>query len=116
MRILRQPEPEADLTPFYDGVAAIKQNGKVVGHIATSVSTFWSPFNPFSLNWWVWSVIVWADGTKETKLEDYAPWSYVEEMKHGRLEWDDIIYDIEWLAPDKAQSKYKELNIQPDDF
>ncbi len=116
MRILRQPKPDPALTPFYNGVAELKQNGKVVGHIATSVSKFWSPFRPFSLNWWVWSVIVWADGRKEQAIEDYSPWSYVKDMKNGKLEWNDTNYDIQWLTPDRAKSKYKELNIQPDDF
>ena len=116
MHILRQPKSEPDLTPFFDGVAEIKLNGQVVGHIATSVSKFWSPFNPLSLNWWVWSAIVWADGKKEQGLEDYSPWSYVADMKNGKLNWQDTTYDIQWLSSSQAKDKYKQLKLTPEDF
>ncbi len=116
MSILKQPKTDPSLAPFHDGVAELKHEGKVVGHIATSVSKFWSPFSPLSLNWWVWSVIVWADGTKEQKLEDYAPWSYVNEMKNGKLEWHGTIYSIEWLPPSKASAKREELGVHSEDF
>jgi hypothetical protein len=116
MGILKQPEPDPELVPFNDGLAALKQGGKVVGHIATSVDKFWSPFSPLSLQWQIWSVIVWKDGTKERAIEDYAPWSYVKEMKNGKFSWNDAFYEIEWLPLDKAKRVYKELNIQAEDF
>ena len=116
MAILRQPKPDPDLAPFNEGLAMLKHDGKVVGHIATSVSKFWSPCSPLSLQWWVWSVIVWKDGTKERAIEDYAPWSYVNEMKNGKLSWNNTSFDIEWLPVDKAKQLYKKLNIQSVDF
>lgn len=116
MGILQQPKSDSDLAPFVDGLAVLKYNGKVVGHIATTVSKFWSPFSPLSLHWWVWSVIVWKDGTKERAIEDYEPWSYVKEMKGGKLSWNGMVFDIEWLPKNKAKQQYIKLGIKSVDF
>lgn len=116
MKIIKEPKPDPSLTKFNDGLAILNNQGEVAGHIATSVGKFWSPFSPFSRQWWVWSVIVWKDGTKERALEDYPPWSYVKEMQGGKLSWNDKTFSIEWLPPEKAKLKKKELDIKPEDF
>jgi hypothetical protein len=114
--ILRDPKPDSSLTPFHEGLAVLKHHGEIVGHIATSVGKFWSPFSPLSHQWWVWSVIVWADGTKERAIEDYPPWSYVKEMQKGKLNWDKKSFDVKWLSASEANRMIKELNINSEDF
>jgi len=116
MKFIKEPKPDPSLEPFQDGLARITKNGKQVGYIATVLSKFWSPFSPLSRHWWVWSVIIWSDGSKERRIEDYAPWSYVNEMKNGQLEWDNTIYEVEWVPSNEVARLRKELNIQPEDF
>lgn len=116
MQLIKQPKPDPSLEPFNNGVAVIKQKGNTKGYIATSVSKFWSPFSPFSFQWWAWSVIVWNDGSREQRLEDYAPWSYVNDMREGKFKWNDETYSIEWLPKDEAEAKKKELRITSEDF
>jgi len=116
VNLLKEPKPDPSLTPFHDGLAVLKNGEKVAGHIATSVSKFWSPFSPLARQWWVWSVIVWADGTKERAIEDYPPWSYVKEMQNGKLNWNNESFDIEWLPSGEAKRVIKELNIKSEDF
>jgi hypothetical protein len=114
---IKQPITSPDILMFDDGLAVMIRDGKQVGHIATSLSKFWSPFRPLSLQWWVWFIIVWEDGTKERSVEEYEPWCYVNEMRDGKITWeDDVTYSLEWVPKDKVQSLYKKLNIKSEDF
>ena len=118
--VLKPPQPDSSLLPFDNGIAVLLQGGEVHGHIATSVSTMWSPGKPFSKQWWVWSVIVWADGQRDRHIEDYPPWSYVAEMNLGYLDWDGAEhsgrYVIEWLPEAEREVVRAKLNIVPEDF
>ncbi|NJC15405.1 hypothetical protein F4558_005231 [Micromonospora profundi] len=55
-------------------VAVLRRGGEVAGHLATQVSTFWSPLS-FSRRrqWHVWHIVVWTDGHREPSDEDYPP-------------------------------------------
>jgi hypothetical protein len=121
--IPKRPEPDPTLDPFDDGLAVLYRDGAVAGHIATSLGTFWSPFQPFSRHWWVWAVVVWNDGTKERSEEDYAPWTFVADMTSGTYEWagptDDPrtgIYSIEWVPEEEARHVRDQLGIRREDF
>lgn len=78
---------------------------------------------------WVWLVVVWSDGTKEASVEDYAPWTYVAEMRAGYFEWMDGFgrvrgrkhryvgrYEIEWLPRDRALAERERLGVSLKDF
>lgn len=116
------PDPDPTLDPFRDGVGELSQGGKIVGHLASTVTTFRTPFSPRKGRWWVWLVAVWPDGTRERSLEDYPPWSYVDEMKHGFIHCDEWStarrgrYEFRWLSTVDASRVRSELNISPLDF
>lgn len=112
-----------DLTPFEGGLAELLLDGTVVGHVAMEVSTFSSPSSPFRRQPWVWLVVVWQDGTKERSVEDYPPWSYVEEISTGRFEWiggtnpgRHGTYDTRWLGVGEAKEARERLGITLSDF
>lgn len=120
--MLRQPEPDPALDPFRGGVAVLRRDGQVAGHVATTVTTFWAPLS-FSRRrqWWVWFIVVWADGHRELPDEDYPPWTVVREMQSGTFSWDQDDayrgdYTVEWLPEEARQAMLSALNIGPDDF
>lgn len=120
--MLNQPEPDPALDPFRGGVAVLRRDGEVAGHVATTVSTFWAPLS-FSRrrHWWVWFIVVWADGDREMRDEDYAPWTVVREMRSGTFSWDQDDahrgdYTVEWLPEEARQAALSALKIEQDDF
>lgn len=120
--MLEQPEPDPALDPFRDGVAVLRRDEEVAGYVATTVRTFWAPLS-FSRrrHWWVWFIVVWADGHREMRDEDYAPWTVVREMQSGTFSWDQDDahrgdYTVEWLPEEARQAVLSALNIGPDDF
>ncbi|MFK4804647.1 hypothetical protein ACI3KX_02155 [Microbacterium sp. ZW CA_36] len=120
--MLRAPEPDASLDPFRDGIAVLTRDGKVEGHVASTVGTFWSPSRPFTKQWWVWLTVVWSNGDRERPFEDYPPcWTTVGELKIGRFEWTDEgihwgDYNAEWLPSEERARVRQELLISGDDF
>ncbi|HKE65571.1 MAG TPA: hypothetical protein VKB59_13120 [Micromonosporaceae bacterium] len=115
--MLRPPKPDPGLDPFRDGIAVLRRDGVVDGHIASTVGTFWSPSRPLCWQWWVWFVVVWSDGRRERSFEDYPPWTTVREMQSGFFEWTDgDRYDIEWLAEPDRQRVRDELALRADEF
>ena len=120
--MLKPPTPDPTLDPFRGGVAVLKVDGHVAGHVATTVSTFWSPLS-FSRQrqWWVWYIVVWSDGHREPSAEDYPPWGVVREIQSGTFSWDEDdarrgTYGGEWLAQAERERMLVELNIGPEDF
>jgi hypothetical protein len=113
------PDPDLTLDSFRDGIGELMRGGEVVGHLAASVGTFRTPFSPRKGQWWVWLVAVWPDGTRERSLEDYPPWSYVDEMKRGFIQCDEWVaerrgrYEFQWLSTVDAARIRSELNISP---
>lgn len=109
------------MEPFRGGAGVLTRDGQVAGHVATTLCEFWSPGSPLRRQWWVWLIVVWADGMRERSTEDYPPWTYVAEMKQGFFEWADGgsrdgRYDFVWLSPDDAQAMRGQLDIKPENF
>ncbi|WP_460705103.1 hypothetical protein [Myceligenerans halotolerans] len=104
-------------------MAILRRDGEFRGHIASKVSQFWGrPRN----KWWVWFVIVWADGSKDRLIEDYAPWTYVKEMQQGFIDYaggmlmmDKTrigVYEVDWVPASDAVRVRTELGIRLEDF
>jgi hypothetical protein len=120
--MLQPPEPDPALDVFRGGLAALRRDGEVAGHVATTVTTFWAPFK-FSRRrqWWVWYIVVWANGDRERADEDYPPWTVVREMLSGTFIWDQDDghrgdYAVEWLSEEARQETLSALRIGPADF
>jgi len=120
--VLKAPKPDPSLDPFRGGVAVLRRDGQVAGHVVTTVLTFWAPLG-FSLRrqWWVWYIVVWADSHRERPDEDYPPWTVVAEMQAGRFTWDTHDahqgkYTVEWLPETEREAALADLGITPDDF
>lgn len=125
-----EPLPEPDFGPelerFHNGLAVLLRDGEPVGHVASSLGYFTTRGGRQP---WVWLVVVWSDGTKEDSVEDYAPWTYVAEMRAGYFEWTDGFgrvrgrkhryvgrYEIEWLPRDCALAERERLGVSLKDF
>jgi hypothetical protein len=120
--MLKPPEPDPDLDPFRGGVAVLRRDGDVAGHVATQVGTFWAPLS-FSRRrqWWVWFIVVWANGDREPLGEDYPPWTVVGEMLSGTFcrGHDDAhggSYTVDWLPEEARHETLSALGIRPEDF
>lgn len=121
MQMIKPPIPDPTLDIFDGGVGVLTRDGEMAGHVATSRSWFWSPFSPLRKQWWVWYIVVWADGSRERSTEDYPPWSAVKELQDGYLEWTSKHarhgrYEFHWLDRDAATSVRERLGITPEDF
>lgn len=120
----RAPAPDPSLDPFRSGVGVLKREGTIAGYAATEVTWFWSPFSPRRRQWWVWMIVVWADGAREPSIEDYPPWSFfVAGMKAGVLVWRDVAnrgragrYDFAFLPAEVALATRERLGISREDF
>lgn len=119
---MKPPVDDDSLKPFDGGVGVLTRDGHVMGHVATTLSTFWSPFSPLRLQWRVWFIVAWRDGAREPSTEDYPPFLSVSEMKAGRLE---VLshnqsragrYDFAWLGSAQAAALLPRLRITPEDF
>lgn len=126
----REPRSEPDFGPelerFHNGLAVLLRDGEAVGHVASSLGYF---TNRGGRQPWIWLVVVWSDGTKEDSVEDYAPWSYVAEMRAGYFDWPDGSgmmtgrkhghvgrYEIEWVPRDRALAERERLGVSLEDF
>ncbi|MFT4135347.1 hypothetical protein [Microbacterium sp.] len=120
MGLIKPPRPDATLTPFRDGVGVLRREGAVAGHIMTTVTEFWSPGSPLRLQWWVWYIVIWADGTREQSTEDYPPWLTVDEMRHGRFTRPDGVhsgdYEFAWLDAEEGAAVRSQLGVLPGGF
>lgn len=120
--MLKPPQPDAALDPFRGGIAVLRRDGELAGHVATQVSTFWAPLSlSLRRQWWVWFIVVWADGDREPSAEDYPPWTVVGDMLSGRFVWEDDDahhgeYAVEWLPEEDRQGTLERLGIRPEDF
>jgi hypothetical protein len=98
------------------------RDGKVEGHVASTVGTFWSPSRLFTRQWWVWFIVVWSNGDREPSFEDYPPdWLTVNDLRAGRFVWNDDDshhgqYDAEWVPSDRREQVLQEMGVSPEDF
>ena len=119
--MLKEPQPDPGLDAFRDGIAVLRRDGQVAGHVASAVSTFWSPSMPLSGQWEVWFVVVWTNGDREPRFEDYPPWTIVREIQSGTLLWDEAgahegTYTAEWLTGADLEAARSALGLTADDF
>ncbi len=114
----RDHDPALDI--FDQGIAVLWQGDDVAGHVATTLSTFWSPGRPLTRQDWVWLLIVWSDGAREYPFEDYPPWTTRREIQAGFLTWDqgdrEGTYRAVWVPDDQRQSEWARLGIAVTDF
>lgn len=115
------PDPDTSLDPFVDGLGVLSRDGFIAGHVATVRTEFHTLFSR-KMQWWIWSLVIWSDGTRERPEEDYPPWTSVTAMKNGYL---DVLsqsaaragrYNVEWLSPDEARAGWAKLGISQADF
>jgi hypothetical protein len=114
-------EHDVRLDAFDRGCLVLRRDGEIAGHVATSLSTFWSPGRPLTLQQWVRFVVVWADGEKEPSFEDYPPWTTVTEICNGVFVWDvrgshSDEYTAEWLPDEEREARWAALGLTLDDF
>lgn len=119
--VVKPPRPDPTIDPFVDGLGVLSLDGRPAGHVATTVSEFWSPFSPLRRQWWVWYIVIWPDGTREVSTEDYPPWSAVTEMRNGFLEVQgagarDGRYEFSWLDAGDAAAARARLGVSAEDF
>lgn len=124
--------PDPQLRSFDHGVGTLSVAGEVKGHLACVVGRMLGGAV------WPWFVIVWTDGTREEKFEDYGPsWPVVRELDAGTFEHRALVqeerrflgirylfttgdelcrYDFAWLAEDEAAIRWQELGLTDADF
>jgi hypothetical protein len=112
---------DSALDVFDQGCLVLRRNGQKAGHVATALSTFWSPGRPFTMQDWVWFIVVWSNGERERSFEDYPPWTFVNEIQNGVFVWHDGNshsgeYSAEWLPDSERQEKWAELGVTLSDF
>lgn len=84
-RTASEPWPQDPrLDPFRDAVWELSRDGRVAGHLVSSIG----PMRSFP-GWrerqeWMLYAVVWSDGTVERPNEDYGPqWLTVAELEQG---------------------------------
>ena len=126
---------DPSLRTYDHGVGTLSVDGELVGHLASVVLEMSFP----SRQPWIWFVIVWLDGSREFKFEDYGPgWYTVRELDAGYFEhpgpsvtvekrvlglrlWSSKpgkpqIFDFTWLPADLAVRRWHELGLADADF
>jgi len=127
--------PDPKLRAYDHGLGTLSVAGEVVGHLASVVMEMqFPPRQP-----WIWYVIVWSDGTREFKFEDYGPgWWTARELDAGyfdhhgpsvhsekrlfgiRLQAKTLgppmKFDFAWLPKEVAAQKWKEIGLVDADF
>jgi len=114
-------ERDPALEVFDRGCLILRRDGVFAGHVATTLSSFWSPGRPFTMQQWVWYLVVWADGERERPQEDYPPWTTVDEIQNGGFLWLDDgprggEYVAEWLPEPDARAQWDALGLTAEDF
>ena len=103
------------LDDFREGIAVLRQDGVVVGYVATIVESMWAPFRRQER---VWLLVTWADGRRERIDEDYEPWIAVKELREGHFRWDshqgEVDYTAEWLRGDERDRLWQAYGIHDD--
>jgi hypothetical protein len=100
------------LEPLRDGVAELRQNDAVVGHLATQVERFWGLAGRQER---VWLFITWSDGRRERIEDDYPPWTSVDELRAGFLrrsvDAHELEFKVVWLQGDDARLAWARYGI-----
>lgn len=142
---MRQNEPvssdhytltDPTLSAFDRAVAELRIDGELRAYLACRLLRFLSG-DP-----WPWFVLVWPDGTKEWKQEDYGPWwdtvreldagfytyyskptTVIPTRLFGRTLWErqsnsspEVTYDVTWLPAPDAAEMWAQLRLKDSDF
>ncbi len=105
------------LDDYRDAIASVHLDGVHVGHLATQVE----PMRAGLLlrrQERVWLLLTRLDGVVDIQ-EDYAPWTYVSELRDGHINWsplrgDDVDYKVRWLAGDERHRAWLRYGIVED--
>lgn len=104
--------PDVSLNEFRRGVAVLRADAEVVGHLATIVEPFRGPGGRRER---VWLLVTWVDGRRDRIEEDYPPWTSVAEICRGFLTWtiDDreTKLEVAWLEGDSADEAWERYGI-----
>ncbi|SDD65254.1 hypothetical protein SAMN04489747_1444 [Auraticoccus monumenti] len=93
-------------------------DGAVVGHLAAIVEHFWSPFSPLTWQECVWLLVTWTDGEGEPIIEDYPPWTAVDEVRMGQIEVERMstgisgTFSVEWLEGSERDAAWTRCGIK----
>lgn len=117
----KPPIPDAALDCFVEGAGVLTLSGKPAGYIVTHLTWFLSPGSMRQKQWWVWYIVIWADGSREHPEEDYPPWLTVTELNSGYFDFvgrksREQRYDFEWLSKEDAKALRERLEITEGDF
>jgi hypothetical protein len=114
----RGKQADANLDPFRHGIAVLRDRNEAVGYVAAVVEPMWSPFLPFRRQEQVWLLVSWNDGSRERIFEDYAPWTAVEELRHGHFLWESAQSEIDleatWLTGEDRERAWARYGILDD--
>jgi hypothetical protein len=127
--------PDPELRAYDHGLGTLSVDGELRGHLACVVSRMTFP----SKGPWPWFRVIWLDGRREPRFEDYGPgWWTVRELDAGKLEYsgpsvdkerrilgfpfrysvsgDPCVFDLAWLDREEAAAKWDELGLTDGDF
>lgn len=58
--------------------------------------------------------IEWVDGQRDEEVEDYEPWTLVNELRRGSLDWDEGPhaghYTVDWVGGDDRTALVQRLS------
>ena len=104
--------PDVSLNEFRRGVAVLRADAEVVGHLATIVEPFRGPGGRRER---VWLLVTWVDGRRDRIEEDYPAWTSVAEICRGFLTWTiddrDTKLEVAWLEGDSADEAWERYGI-----
>jgi len=126
---------DPSLSAYDHGLGELRVEGVLKGYLASVRLEMVFP----ARQWWVWFVVVWADGRRERPLEDYGPkWLIVRELDAGYFDHfgpttmtprpsrffarfdvqggEPQVYGFAWLPAGEAAAKWQELGLNDDDF
>ena len=109
----RKHDPDQALDRFRQGIAELRRDDAVVGHLATEVEGFLGLGGRQER---VWLLITRSDGRRERIEEDYPPWTSVQELRAGVLRWtvegDKVQFEAGWLNGEQATEACRLYGIQ----
>ena len=100
--MVMEPDPET-ISLLDHGVAELRAEGEVVGHLASTIETGWGSAHPFSKQLFLWYLVTLNDGSQYV-IEDYPPYATLPDLIAGRLNRehrDGEPYEVNWLERDR---------------
>jgi hypothetical protein len=105
------------LDAFRDAVASLHDDDVHVGYLATKVESMRGGLL-LRRQERVWLLLTRLDGGHHPIQEDYAPWTYVSELREGRINWASTDghaeYKVRWLTGDQRLQAWGRYGIVED--